>query len=267
MTRISATFTSALLGTLLLLFFSIFISTTANAEAEAKIFPLPPEVAEDLKLFGEGVVGKAVPAKPFSTVENMLNIGPGEWKYKILAGGDDGEKQRTETYEEIEPYNGHKAWKRTLGVQYVEYIHVDSDGNFVKYSEDALDVDYSADFTPGLKVPLDLEPGKTQTIETTITAFKKGKRGKPKFTGKSTAHMTYVGAYEITTPAGTWPAILLQTVFEIKIGPASVSDTTYIFVTPGVGRVAEVEVTNITAVLIYHAHTKIAKVLTEYPKH
>lgn len=264
MTRIPTTLSSILLSILISL-----SATVANttAKAEGRIIPLPPEIAKNLELLGEGVVGKAVPAPDFKDADKMLNIGPGEWKYKIVAGGKDGALQRTETYEEIEPYKGNRSWKRTLGEQYIEYFHLDADGNFVKHSEDAPKLGYTTDFTPGITVPIDLKPGETQTHKSTLHAFKTGKRDSKGFSGKATVEITYVGAYEVTTPAGTWPAVLIESAFTIKIGPAEVSDKTYIFVAPGIGRVAEVEVTNISAILIYHAHTKIAKVLSEYPKH
>jgi len=247
-------------------------NTTAKAETDTqeqgKIIPLPLEVAKNLELLGEGVVGKAVPAPDFHDADKMLNIGPGVWKYKIVAGGKDGALQRTETYSEIEPYKGNRSWKRTLGEQYIEYIHLDADGNFVKHSEDAPGLGYTTDFTPGITVPIDLKPGETQTHKSTLRAFKTGERDEEGgYSGKATMEITYVGAYEVTTPAGTWPAMLVETAFTIKIGPADVSDKTYVFVAPGIGRVAEVEVTNISAILVYHAHSKIAKVLSEYPKH
>ena len=81
---------------------------------------------------------------------------------------------------------------------------------------------------------------------------------------KATA--TYVGAYEVTVPAGTFEAILLRIDAKIHVGPAKVEDTQYLFYAKGVGKVAEVEAQRIAAVLIYHSHSKTAKVLTSYPK-
>jgi hypothetical protein len=78
--------------------------------------------------------------------------------------------------------------------------------------------------------------------------------------------ITYVGAYEVTTPAGTWPAILIKTDYTIKIGPAHVSDTMYVFFAKGIGKLAEIEATRVSALLIYHSTTKVAKILKSYPK-
>ena len=40
----------------------------------------------------------------------------------------------------------------------------------------------------------------------------------------------------------------------------------YTFFAKGVGKVAEIESLNVSALLIYHSNQKIAKVLAEYPK-
>jgi hypothetical protein len=263
MKRINTAIAGFLLGVLLTLGATATIAATAETQGE--IFPLPPEVAKNLELFGEGVIGKPVPAPPLEDIETMLNIGPGVWQYDIIAGGKDGAKVRTETYTEAEDYQGNKAWKRDLGEEYVEYIHLNADGSLVKHSEDDNDVSYTTDFEPGVPIPVNLKPGETQTHEINLHAYKTAKGSDGGYRGKATMNITYVGAYEVTTPAGTWPAVLVETAFTIHLGPAHVDDTTYIFVAPGVGRIAEIEVTNVSALLIYHSHTKIAKVLSALP--
>ena len=80
------------------------------------------------------------------------------------------------------------------------------------------------------------------------------------------AKLSYVGQYEVTVPAGTFPAVLARLEFDIKVGPASVTDTVYAFFSKGVGKVAEIEATRISAMLIYHSSSKVSKVLTKYPK-
>lgn len=47
---------------------------------------------------------------------------------------------------------------------------------------------------------------------------------------------------------------------------ADVTDTTYVFYSEGVGKVAEIETTHVSAVLIYHSTTRVAKLRTKYPK-
>ena len=74
------------------------------------------------------------------------------------------------------------------------------------------------------------------------------------------------GPCDSLTPAGTFPAALMRSEFDIKIGPAKVTDVQYSFFAKGVGKVAEIEALKVSALLIYHSHEKTAKVLAEKPK-
>ena len=93
-----------------------------------------------------------------------------------------------------------------------------------------------------------------------------GHPDKTSYTGTMDVTLTYVGAYEVNTPAGKFPAILMRGEFDIKIGPATVKDVQYSFYSKGVGKVAEVEALRIAALLIYHSNDKTAKVLAKKPK-
>ena len=99
-----------------------------------------------------------------------------------------------------------------------------------------------------------------------IEAYKIGKPEHISYHGKMKVSLTYVGVYEVTTPAGIWPAALFESDFEIKIGPAHVEDIQYIFLAKGVGKVAEVESLNVSALLVYHSNEKTGKLLVEYPQ-
>ena len=74
---------------------------------------------------------------------------------------------------------------------------------------------------------------------------------------------TYVGAYEVTVPAGKFHASLFRSEYKGKIGPASVEDVQYRFLAKGVGPVALIEKLDVSAFLVYHDHTKYGKVLVE----
>ena len=248
-----------------------FIACTATpfivyADANPTIV-LPDAVAKDLELFGGGVVGKALPAPEITDFRDLLNLGPGLWDYRILAGGKDGVKVRTEEYEQYEDDDGDVVWKRTIGTEYIEYLQVAEGERFGKHLEDDLEVNYSSRFNPSVIWVTRMTPGVPQVTEGTIESFKTDKPDHVSFRGKIKSTLTYVGRYEVTTPAGTWPAILLRSEYDIKIGPAKVTDTTYEFYAEGIGKIAEIETTRVSALLIYHSSTRIAKVLTKYPTH
>jgi hypothetical protein len=237
----------------------------ASARAADPVIPLDPKLAKELELLGKGVVGKAGPAPPITDVAKYFHLGAGEWKYDIVHGDDDA-KVRVESCERIEGPEGTTAYKRTIGEMFTEYLQIDADGHFGKYAEDDLDVGYGARMDPGVMVHSGIKAGDKVTVKSKLSAFKMGKPDDIKFSGTMTSNLEYVGAYEVTTPAGTWPALLVRNQFLVEIGPAKVNDVAYVFFADGVGKVAEIESLNVSALLVYHSNTKTAKVLTSFPK-
>jgi hypothetical protein len=121
-------------------------------------------------------------------------------------------------------------------------------------------------FHPGIFLAPGLAPGKTLEAKQKALVYKVGHPDKTAFTGSMDVKLTYVGAYEVNTPAGKFPSILMRAEFDIKIGPATVKDVQYSFFSKGVGKVAEIEDLKVAALLIYHSHDKTAKVLAKKPK-
>lgn len=266
MTRIQTRLPRAAVATSLFLALALGAAASA-ADTEGRVIPLPPDVAKDLAAFGEGVVGKALPAPTFDDVKPYMNIVPGVWEYEILAGGKEGQKVRTESYKKMPDENGGEVWSRALGTEYVEYMTILADGGFTKHLEDDVDLGYTSRFVPGPLWHAGAKPGSTIEAKSKIEAFKTAKPDHISYRGEMKSKLSYIGAYEVKTPAGTFPAILVKTDFDIKIGPADVSDVMYAFYAKGVGKVAEIESTRVSAVLIYHSTTKVVKVLKSYPKH
>lgn len=231
-----------------------------------KVVPLPDKYAKDLELLGEGVIGKAIPAPNIEdpTAYYMGGPGGGEWIYKVLKG-EEGHL-RSEKITPIKDESGKTTWKEEIGDQFIQYIQLNADGALGKYREDDLELSYSSAFDPGVYVTRNFEVGTSLKFSSKISASKLSHPDKVSFSGKMDTTMTYVGAYEVKTPAGTYPAILMRSEFDIKIGPAKVVDVQYSFYSKGVGRIAEVESLKVSALLIYHSNEKTAKILVEKPK-
>ncbi len=243
-------------------------SSLVARASDATVIPLPPDVAKGLERLGKGVVGKALPAPPITNVHEYLNLGPGTWEYEIVHGGKEGKKVRTESYEKMsDKKNGAEVWEHTIGTEFIEYLTIESNHGFGKHLEDDLALGYSLRFLPGLVWLRKDKAGGRRKIESKIEAFKTDTPDHVSFHGKMTAKISYVGQYEVTTPAGTWPAILARTELDIKVGPAKVTDTTYMFFAKGIGKIAEIESTRVSAALIYHSKIQVVKLLTKYPNH
>jgi hypothetical protein len=235
--------------------------------AEGAVIPLPDDVAKDLELLGEGVVGKAVPAPPLDDPVSFYMGGPegGTFTYHVIKG----EKKhiRTHTILPGKDRGNQSTWNEQIGDQYMQYMILHTDGSFGKFGEDDLDLSYGCHFHPGIFLAPGLKPGESRKLKNKALAYKLAKPDDTSYTGDMDITLTYVGAYEVTTPAGTWPASLMRAEFDIHIGPANVKDVQYSFYVKGVGRIAEIEALKVSALLIYHSHEKTAKVLAEKPKH
>ena len=81
-------------------------------------------------------------------------------------------------------------------------------------------------------------------------------------TGSLTLIVTYLGRYQVTVPAGTYPAALIKWQYNGQVGPATVSDVEYRFFADGVGPIASIDKQNVSAFLVYNNTTKFGKVLT-----
>ena len=80
-------------------------------------------------------------------------------------------------------------------------------------------------------------------------------------TGSLTLTVTYLGRYQVTVPAGTYPAALIKWQYNGQVGPATVSDVEYRFFADGVGPVAAIDKQSVSAFLVYNKDTKFGKVL------
>jgi hypothetical protein len=244
---------------------ALILSLPSVALAQAAR-PLPADVAKDLELLGKGVVGKALPAPPLDDLLSWYMGTPkgGTWTYHVTKGKK--KHVREETIEPTPDRSGQKTWKQQIGDQYVQYMMLHADGSLGKYGEEDLDLSYGCHFHPGVFLAPGLAAGESKHLPNKALAYKSDKPDHVSYTGDMDITLTYVGAYEVTTPAGMFPAILMRAEFDIKIGPAKVKDVQYSFYAKGVGKVAEIEALHVSALLIYHSNEKTAKVLAEKPK-
>ena len=250
-----------LVGSLVPLF--LILSVSALAADEGKVVPLSAEDQKALALLGEGVVGKALPAHPIEDVGKFLDLQAGPHTFKIVAGKDQG-KTQVETYTSLGVKDGSQHWKRTIGDQYDEFLSL-SAGATGKTAETEKEHGYRAAFDPPMHEHVGIAPGESVDLESKLRVSTEKDPSKIKYTGKMNSKLTYVGAYQVKVPAGTFEAILMKFDVTIHVGPANVEDVQYTFLAKGVGKVAELEALRVSAALIYHKHDKTAKVLVTHP--
>jgi hypothetical protein len=241
--------------------FFLILSASALAADEGKVVPLSAEDQKALALLGEGVVGKALPAQPIEDAGKFLDLKAGPHTFKIVAGKDQG-KTQVETYSSLGAKNGSQHWKRTIGDQYDEFLTLSAGA---KTAETEKEHGYRATFDPPMHEHLGIAPGESVNIESKLRVSTEKNPDEIKYTGKMNSKITYLGAYQVKVPAGTFDAVLVKADVKLHVGPADVEDTQYTFFAQGVGKVAEIEALRISAALIYHSHSKTAKVLVSHP--
>lgn len=259
--------TRALLAVALAASFQQLPRVATAAEAKGPVIPLPADDAKHLELLGKGVVGKPIPAPDIDDLIAwyMGPPGGGSWTYNVTKG--DKANARVESIEPAAERAGQRTWNQKIGDLYLQHMIEHVDGSLGKYGEDDLSLSYGCHFHPGIVVPAGLTPGKSIKVENKALAYKIGHPEKTSYTGDMDITFTYVGAYEVHTPAGTFPAALVRAEFDIRIGPAKVKDVQYSFYSKGVGKVAEIEALKVSALLVYHSDDKTAKVLAKMPVH
>jgi hypothetical protein len=75
--------------------------------------------------------------------------------------------------------------------------------------------------------------------------------------------LTYVGAYKVTVPAGSFDAALLRWDYHGKVGPAKIEDIQARLIAQDAGMVAAAERRDVAAMLIYNDNSKVGKVLQQ----
>ena len=85
--------------------------------------------------------------------------------------------------------------------------------------------------------------------------------GSPEHTGSLRVTTTDRGVRRIKTPAGTFDVVMYRSDYKGEIGPASVDDTSLIFVSPSHGMVASIEHKKVSAMIFYNKDTRLGYTL------
>ena len=216
-----------------------------------------------LALLGKGVVGKGLPACPLRDTANLMPLREGKWTYRITAGDNEGTRQDA-AISKTKGTHAQDLWHRTIVGDCTEFYSVHGKGAIGLISEIDLKHNVNSRYTPMLPVMLDgMKPGDTSEAETEIKIYELHDPTHLKYKGRLKVTHTYLGAYEITVPAGKFETVLIRSYYEGKVGPAHVVDGGYTFYARDVGIVASVERMHVTAFLFYDKRTKTPKVLVQ----
>ncbi len=233
--------------------------------AGEKIIPLSEEDRQAIESYlGKGVVGGAVAASVIDDAGKVYGLRAGTWTTKITSGKNRG-KSMTWSLGQSLGVGSPGSWRGTMGDSQVIFLTKTDDGDVVAVSDIEHAHGVFTRFTPPEpRVVKGMKPGDSRKVDIGIKVFDAKSHEHLEHSGNLELAYTYVGAYEITVPAGTFNALLFKWHYKGKVGPASIDDAIYRFFAPGVGPVAFIELKHISAMLIYHDTEKWGAVLTEH---
>ncbi|MCF8131004.1 MAG: hypothetical protein K9N10_21035 [Deltaproteobacteria bacterium] len=252
---------SASLTTIILMGFSA--PAMCENPSAGVVLELTKDDRQSLAILGEGVVGKALSAVPLHDIGRLMPLREDETDYRITAGAHKGTRQQAA----ISKAKGKKErnlWQRTIAGDATEFFSVDGSGAINLVSERDLKQNVITRYRPMFPIMSDgMKPGETSRVETAVSVYALHDPTDLKYKGRLKVTHTYVGAFEVTVPAGTYETVLIRSSYEGKVGPADVTDGGYAFYAKDVGIVASLERMHVTAFLFYDKRTKTPKVLVK----
>jgi len=255
-----ATHVSHLVGIVL----AALLAATVPPAASADAIPLPQADRTALEqLLGSGVVGDAVAAGPLASADIPLRAGT--WTYQVVAGKKKGQTE-DDVLTQLERDQSGASWKLEIGAKDLAFIQLGDDQSIAIVSEQDSDQGVITRFSPAEPIlTTGMSPGDSKKVTIGVKVYDLSSPDEVSHSGSLDLEYSYVGAYKVTVPAGSYDAALLRWVYDGSVGPASVKDTQYRFVAKDVGIVASIEKKKISALLLYHDNSNTGRVLQKAP--
>jgi len=248
---------SAFLGAALL------VGAAAPVLAQAgAVVPLPASMQAAAQQYLPGVVGQPVPA--FTIDPGLASLSAGSRSYKLVSGPNAGTTE-THTIAKVPGDASGTRWRYSVGDRVVFLQEVRGTSLNIVTEQDT-DQGVTTQYSPPEPLLIaGMNAGDSKKMTLKVNVYDLSDPSDLEHQGSLDVTLTYVGAYQVTVPAGTYDAALLTWKFDGKIGPATVEDTQARFVAPGIGMVAGAEKRDVAAFMIYNDNTKVGRVLAQQP--
>jgi hypothetical protein len=216
------------------------------------------------QLLGQGVLGEPVAGGTLTA--SFAPLRDGTWTYQIVGGEDAGQsEQHVVTRQEDHPSGA--DWHYAIPSKGAMLIDQADDGSLAFVHQEDLKQGVLSRYAPpepGLLTGMAPGDSRTLTIEVKVSDLSSPEDVAHEGTLEVT--YSYLGAYKVNTPAGSYDAALIKWTYAGKVGPAKVEDTQYRFFADNVGMVASVDKLDVSAFLVYQDHSKFGKLLAQAPK-
>ncbi|MGY6216626.1 hypothetical protein ACW73L_15825 [Methylolobus aquaticus] len=235
----------------------------SNGEAET---PRPALDKEEQGLLqralGPGVVGSSLAAQRLDNPAALLAPANRTMTYRLL---DAEHSKQTEIHQiAASPApQGNRLWQHRLGKREVRRLVELADGSLAVSGVDDFGDGVAARYSPPRPFLVKgMIPGEQREASLSVQAFDLEQSDRLLYSGSLKVAVAYLGAYQVTVPAGRYDAALVRYAARGTIGPADVDTTQYLFLSPGTGIVASVESREVSAFTVYHRSENLAAVLT-----
>jgi hypothetical protein len=240
----------------------LLLLASESAGAQSVVLPLPPEDQRMIAAQLGPVVGKALPGTAIEDVSTYFPLQEKASLYEVTAGCDTG-KTQTLGLTKVRRPNGESAWRFQFSPSLAGFLRQTPEGDLVMPAVGDTGDGVVVVTTPANPfVVKGMKPGETRYYAQQVVVYALDDLADQEYSGSLNGSYTYLGAYQVIVPAGTYQAVLFRLKCEGKVGPAQTHDTAYYFFAPGRGVVAMINQEEATAFWIIHIDTTSGEVLT-----
>lgn len=216
------------------------------------------------ELLGQGVVG--APVAGSTLTPEFAPLRDGTWTYQIVGGKNAGQMEQ-HVVKRLERDSSGASWRYAVGSKEAVFIKQMPDGSLTFLTEEDFEQGVITRYEPPEPDLLTgLAPGDSRSSSVGVQVSDLSDPSEVSHTGTLAVTYSYLGAYKVTTPAGVYDAALIKWAYKGEVGPAKVDDTQYRLFAPKVGMVASVDKLEVSALFLYHSHSKFGKVLAQTPE-
>jgi hypothetical protein len=240
----------------------LLLFTLGSAHSQGVVLQLPAQDQQNIiAQLGPGVVGNALPSSPIGDPSVYFPLQEKSQQFQVVAGPHAGTVQTLGLWKARRP-GGRMAWRFQLTPSLNGFMRETPEGDIIMAALTDAGEGVVVVTTPANPfVPKGMQPGESRTYSQQVSVNYLDDPSDQKYSGTINGTYTYIGTYQVTVPAGTFPAVLFRVKCEGKVGPAHTQNTGYNLFAPGVGMVAMILEEDVTAFWLFNIDSTTGKVL------
>jgi len=240
----------------------LLVLASGSVRAQGVVMPLPPEDQQNITAhLGAGVVGAALPSRAISDPSAYFPLQDKAQQFQVVAGPHAGSVQTLGLWKTRRP-GGRLAWRFQMTPTLAGFMRETTEGDIIMAAVTDSGEGVVVVTTPANPfLPKGMQPGESRAYTQQVSVNYLDDPSDQRYSGSINGTYTYVGTYQVTVPAGTFPAALFRVKCEGKVGPAHTQNTGYNFFAPGVGMVAMILEEDVTAFWLFNIDSTTGKVL------